>query len=111
MTLLRKEFTENIPPAHEICSNNTRPAPPRQNMNRTLVRPPNTPSTALFQLLSHPLGILVPMQETLLFTEESTADFRIDERTKRIGRQGIAAARARLAALVTTDENTHSHAA
>jgi hypothetical protein len=51
------------------------------------------------------------MQETLLFTDEPTTDFRIDERTKLIGRQGIAAARARLAALVAMDESTHSHAA
>jgi hypothetical protein len=52
------------------------------------------------------------MQEHFIFTDEPVADFRIDERTKHIGRQGIAAARARLAALAATaiDEHT-SHAA
>ena len=55
--------------------------------------------------------MLVPMQEHLIFTDEPTTDFRIDDRTKAIGRQGIAAARARLASLASVNDHAHSHAA
>lgn len=58
--------------------------------------------------MSHPLGKLITMKthfttpdlfedSQLFYTPQN--DFRIDERTKAIGRQGIAAARAKLAAI------------
>jgi hypothetical protein len=51
--------------------------------------------------MSHPLGIMVTMQQHLTFTIEDdneVADWRIDEHTKQVGRQGIAAARRTLEA-------------
>jgi hypothetical protein len=67
--------------------------------------------------LSHPVGKMVSMQQHLTFTEELQlqADWRLDDHTRSVGRQGIAAARARLAACkpvaLELDIATHSEAA
>ncbi len=44
--------------------------------------------------MSHPLGRLAVMQQHLRFDEDSIIDWRLDERTKTVGRQGVALARA-----------------
>ena len=47
-------------------------------------------------LLLHPLLILTLMRNQLTLIEQRTADWRLDERTKQLGIQGVAAARAAL---------------
>lgn len=48
--------------------------------------------------LSHPLRKMGPMNEQLHLIDPSEISWRLDEQTKSVGRQGIARARAALAA-------------
>ena len=53
--------------------------------------------TASVAWLSHPLFILGPMSKQLTLIE-SPAGWRLDERTREVGRRGLAEARAKLVA-------------
>ena len=44
--------------------------------------------------LSHPLFILMDMaRQLVLLDKEATKDWRLDDRTREVGRQGVASAR------------------
>lgn len=65
-------------------------------------------------LLLHPLFILTLMRNQLTLIDQRTAaDWRLDDRTKQLGRQGLAAARAALedAARRATDQASRTPAA
>ncbi len=47
--------------------------------------------------MSHPPTMLEPMADQLRLLATATNDFRLDERTKELGRAGVAAARQALA--------------
>ena len=44
-------------------------------------------------MLSHPLFILGDMTRQLVLIEDAKSDWRLDERTREVGRKGVAQAR------------------